>query len=550
MVFLSYRSQNLINNWLRSFYEQNKTSFIIVSSLVVAFVILSTVIILLKVKVRGKPPVRKIDKFVFNPNNYNQIKFRNDPVVYNMPIEIYDIREKTEEKVQQAILLEREQMTASKPVKTIEEWLYDERAVIEDLLEQDKDLFAYIERAIRKTIDKNHIAALEKIRQELQDEAKNRDDDEEEDHGDTAFVESIDENLTETERKRARERERKALDERAAYIESKKKGADVPLPMSRLYMTREEIIDYIDDLDSTAHPIAASIRFRKKDMLPDIIKCGPWVFALMYEKKGVLKLVLRIDDNTARLLSTMHTGIKKSQSLSGDNWYDAVIDLSYVFKSEVFDLLEKAYLFVSRKYFNYAPAQKLYITDEDEAQKDFINIEAEIAANIRTIDAYYDEAIRETIIAQERYRQLYGNVFRVKRSRLIKYFRKYLPEGAEIIEREQFFRPTSLVYKDKVFALVYQRGGWAKVIIRCSAAYAQKLEKLHPVVYRARFPKGKNWYCVLLETSFRSTNSAYRVLVNAYKFVKGKPKKIKSSPSSKIPIEHKDIKKEHTLLGA
>jgi hypothetical protein len=321
--------------------------------------------------------------------------------------------------------------------------------------------------------------------------------------------------------------------EREAFVKAKFAGAKAPVPSLRFTLSREDVLDYMDDmwqkLSNGGDLILPSVIERKKKYTPDVLRCGEWCFSLMYEKSKVIKLIVRVDEKTATEIAKKHPTFKTAAFPGGEGWYDLIVDQSFKSKQEVYDILDAAYLNVFSMYYSQEGGR--FVTDREAAQADASKIAAEVAENENTADPAYDSAIQEYAAAYEKFREKRNLPFVMTRKRMLHYVEKRSKKlaGSETVKREKRYLPASLNWKGKTYALVYEKiekadpsKTYVSLIVRVSDSYAKWLEHFHPTVCRARFPKNRNWYVVSVDGSFRNAQMVYRVLHRAKHFVESK----------------------------
>lgn len=323
--------------------------------------------------------------------------------------------------------------------------------------------------------------------------------------------------------------------ERQAFVEAKKAGAAAVVPELRFTLSREDVIDYVDDMaeNSERFPVTPKLTQKSKKHYCDTLYCGQWCFGLMYERSSVIKFTLRMDGEFAAEIDKNHTAFKVALFPKGEAWYDLVVDSSFGSKREVFDILDKCYDFVLARY--YREENQKYITDTAAAKADAETVAEEVKDNAKTQDPAFDLAIAEREEALLKFRAKNQLSFKMTRKRMLLYANsnKELTSGGGVaIEREKRYTPASLKIKGKTYAMIYEKAykkkssdgseiikTYVSLTVRISDTYADWLALRHPEVCRARFPKNRNWYIVPVDGSFPNAQMVYRVLKRAKKFV-------------------------------
>jgi predicted DNA-binding protein (MmcQ/YjbR family) len=305
---------------------------------------------------------------------------------------------------------------------------------------------------------------------------------------------------------------------RKKFVTAKKAGKAVVIPELAFTLSREDVLDYIEDtaLNKEKYPISADAKVKAKKHFPDSLLCGEWCFGLMYEKDSVIKFKLRFDKETAIKLIQEYTSFSPATFPGGEDWYDLIIDASFTSKREVFSVLDKAYDYVFKKYYSRGE-DGCFVTDTAAAKSDLSTIGTEVSERIAEPDHAYDTAVSEREEALAKIKAKYKLTFKMTRKRLLSYARRSM--GGTVHERPKKHLPASLKSGGKTYALVYEKAGEVWMIVRVSDKYAEWLSLRHREVRRARFPKNRNWYVVPIDGSFPNAQMVYRVLKRAKKFV-------------------------------
>ncbi|MCL2061888.1 MAG: hypothetical protein FWH03_04600 [Firmicutes bacterium] len=331
--------------------------------------------------------------------------------------------------------------------------------------------------------------------------------------------------------------------ERAAFITAKKTGKKAVIPALNFTLSREDVIDYIQDMavDGQRFPIIPVVLNKKKKHHADPLYCGKWCFGLLYERAHVIRLILRADEAFGKSLEEKYTAVKRTRFFKSNDWYNVIVDASFGTKKEVYDIIEKCYAYVLNRY--YQNVQGKFITDEAAAALDTQCVKEELPLLAQETDPAYETAIQEHDTALETFCSRNKPAFHMTRKRMLLFAKRRLSENGEAVERAKRFLPTSLKAGAKTYALVYEKVCWdmsdpaakgkskkaqeakknlslyVSLTVRISDAYAEWLALRHPEVRRAGFPKNRNWYIVPIRGSFRNAQMVYRVLRRAKNFV-------------------------------
>jgi predicted DNA-binding protein (MmcQ/YjbR family) len=403
--------------------------------------------------------------------------------------------------------------------KTADEWLNMEREIVCQLIDDNKDPFAYLLKELSlKGNPENRIAALKKLVKELdkvQENAKKVPENVEPEH----IIIDMEKVMEVAYQQPLYERMAVLKESASSFVNAKKKGLPIIVPALPFLFTREDVLDYMEAMKEKAnrYPVQPSVAARSKRHLPDGLKCGEWTFGMMYEKEEVIKFIARMDDAIAAKLMKDHTGIKTALFPKGTNWYDVIIDSSYVSKDEVYAILDSSYDFVLNRYYE-KEAEKSFKTDVPSAQEDENKLQVTADANVEVVDKDYTTAISEHQAALLKYKETVGSPFAINRAMLIEFVRASSPETA-IVEHDKFYMPVSLKSSHRTYAMIYERFGEIRMVVRISDDFARELLVRHPLITKAKFPNARYWYSILVDGSFEKPEQVYQIIQKAKDFV-------------------------------
>jgi predicted DNA-binding protein (MmcQ/YjbR family) len=408
---------------------------------------------------------------------------------------------------------------------TAEEWLMMEKEMVCRHIDDNTDPLAYLKKELaRKDNPENRLATLNRLVSELNTNQKKARKAEEnnvdlEVAGEVSYQQPLEERM-------------EVLKGSAfAYVEARKMGLQSDVPALAFLLTREDVLDYLDKMkeDSKRFPVEPYADLRQKRHLPDVLKCGVWTFAMVYEKDDVIKFITRMDDSFQQELTKSHTGTKVSLFPKGDNWYDVIVDGSYVSKNEVFHILDRCYDFVLNRYYKMEADSRKYVTDEETARKDSETLHDVVLDNAYVTDPVFDQAISEHKEALVKYRMDMAQTFSLSRDRILEYIRKWSPETI-IVERPKVYMPASMKYARRTYALIYERFATVRMIVRIQDGLAKELSLRHPLLTRAKFPKNRNWYSMDVDGSFEKPQQVFLILRQAQNYVFGGAQADKQHP--------------------
>ena len=119
--------------------------------------------------------------------------------------------------------------------------------------------------------------------------------------------------------------------------------------------SRREALEYIDNAADNIekYKITPLAKMRKRKYFSDSFRVGDRCFALMYVKKGVVRLSVRLGTQIANDIIHKYPTASISKFPKGGSWVDIIAnETSFKNKQQIFTLLDKAYTFVINKYYN------------------------------------------------------------------------------------------------------------------------------------------------------------------------------------------------------
>ena len=258
-------------------------------------------------------------------------------------------------------------------------------------------------------------------------------------------------------------------------------------------LTKREILDFAGGLND--YP-PSSVYERGGEGLPDSCRVGICTFLIVYERKGMVKLVLRLHKKTAAALDKQFKLFSKAVCPKGGDWY------RWILSSEVTDLdvvtaaIRMAYKYVYMSY---------YGEKAGEIDTDVVNNE-ENRINEQLLK-YRDVPDRDFIVASDAAEgdtaaySLYGK----------KEMAEYCMSLSEIYpvtvtEGSGELSPSTFKVADKTFLMAYEKDGVAKMVFRMSEEGFSLLKRKHATAEISPFPKatGYHWYVAYIDETFSS----------------------------------------------
>ena len=260
-------------------------------------------------------------------------------------------------------------------------------------------------------------------------------------------------------------------------------------------LSKKEILDYAAGLDEY---LPANIYERGGEDLPDSCRVGICTFMLVYERKGMVKLVLRLHKKTASALQKQFKLFTKAVYPKGGDWY------KWILSSEVTDLdLVTAAVRMSYKY--------VYLINYDEVTNE-ANVELANKEEVKINEAivkYGTLVDRDFIVASdatEWEEDAYGLYGKAEMSEYARSLAEYYP--VSVSENDSPLSPSTFKVNGKTFMMAYEKDGVSKMIFRASDSEFAEIKSRHPKAGVSPFPKasGYKWYAVIVDETFRSND--------------------------------------------
>ena len=308
----------------------------------------------------------------------------------------------------------------------------------------------------------------------------------------------------------AEAKQREAEELRRQRDESAAKAAMLPERRTDIaLLNKDEILGFAGDLDEH---LPASVYERGGGDLPDSCRVGICTFLLVYERKGMAKLVLRLDKQTAQALQDKFTLFTEAVYPKGGDWYKWILSPEVTDLAVVTAAIRAAYDYTYTS--NYDASGEI---DAKMANRD------ENAIN-ESIVRYKDLPDRDFIVASDAaedgavaYR-LYG------KAEMTAYAKKLAPAfPVKVTKGEGELSPNTFKVDGKTFLMAYEKDGVAKMIFRLSEEDFAALKAKHPTAEISPFPKAKgyHWYVAYIDETFTANADIEDVIKNACAYVHG-----------------------------
>ena len=317
-----------------------------------------------------------------------------------------------------------------------------------------------------------------------------------------------------TEAEQAREdaerRQREAEEMRAQRDESAARAAEIPERRTDIkLLNKQEILAFAGDLEDH---LPASVYERGGGELPDSCRVGICTFLLVYERKGMVKLVLRLDKEKAEALEGRFRLFTPAVYPKGGDWYKWILSSEVTDLGVVTEAIRAAYEYTYAS--NYDALGEI---DVEMANRD------ENAIN-DSIVRYKDLPDRDFIVASD---AMDGGTaaYRLYGKKEMTYFVRRLAHVYPIAvsESDNELSPNTCKVSGKTFLMIYEKDGVSKLIFRMSESEFASVKEKHPSAEISAFPKAKgyHWYVVYIDESFTGNEDIEAIIKSACAHVHG-----------------------------
>ncbi|GEM_PF-2682944 len=266
-------------------------------------------------------------------------------------------------------------------------------------------------------------------------------------------------------------------------------------------LTKKEILDYAAGLDEY---LPANVYERGGEDLPDSCRVGICTFMLVYERKNMVKLVLRLHKKTAAALQKQFKLFTKAVYPKGGDWY------KWILSQEVTDLnIVTAAVRLAYKY--------VYLLNYDEATQE-VNVDYANKEEVKINEAivkYQYLADRDYIVASDATEWEEGAYGLYGKKEMASYARS-LGETypVSVSESDNPLSPSTFKVRGKTFMMAYEKDGVSRMIFRASEEEFAAIREKHPKASVSPFPKasGYKWYAAVVDETFRSNEDVEEII--------------------------------------
>lgn len=271
-------------------------------------------------------------------------------------------------------------------------------------------------------------------------------------------------------------------------------------------MTREEIIEYCKTLNSY---VQTNVSLRTHANLPDVAAAGEKNYCLIHEHQGIIKLTLKNNALYFNAISVRHPNI--SQAAATSDWFEVILDYSFSDNQQVKDIIKSSYEYVRDINFKftdgtYTPVENV---EDKKAVENLVATRIDFDTN-----AHFNKILTK--------REKLKKLTLIHREAIADYAEKHIKNKENIkayVIRRDGFKLYSLKANNRSYSLLYERETVVKIWIRLDEELAEEKMKVYPTMVKAKFPRGRDWYSVILDSHFDEDTKITELLHASYDHV-------------------------------
>jgi len=274
-------------------------------------------------------------------------------------------------------------------------------------------------------------------------------------------------------------------------------------------MTRQEIIEFCKTLN---YNIETQVQLRQYDESPDNISAGDRIYCFLYETHGIIKLMVKNNSLFIDIIKAEHPHIEQVGKVS--DWYEVLLDGTFTDNQQVKDILINAYEFVIGSHFSLINGTYImkggYDTDDE--------IESIAVKAFKEPDEFVEEILEK--------KHKLSELTLLTREMIADYVEKNVKSDctAYVIRRKGFALYSLKAqhpekHQSRSYGLLYERENVVKMWLRLDPEFYRAKAKMHPTLTRARFPKGKDWYTIILDETFDEDVKISELIWAAYSYM-------------------------------
>lgn len=270
-----------------------------------------------------------------------------------------------------------------------------------------------------------------------------------------------------------------------------------------ILMNRKEILAFCETLN---YNVKTQITLRETVDLPDIIYTGDNTYCFLYEHKGIIKLTIKNSSLMMDNIKAIHPEIVQIGKVS--DWYDVILDDSFTDNDQVKELLTGAYEYVVSAHFSFVNGS--YVKNKG------------IKNNDTEVEKIVVESVKEDekIAAIVEKKQKLSTLTLTSREIIADYVEENIKgDYPSYIIRRKGFSLYSLKAQTRSYGLLYERENVVKMWLRLDLDFAKTKMQEHSTITRAKFPKGKDWYTIIIDDSFDEDFKISELIWTSYYYV-------------------------------
>ncbi len=276
---------------------------------------------------------------------------------------------------------------------------------------------------------------------------------------------------------------------------------------------RRFVLTTIANLPDVSKEVKISVQERSTQHLYDRISIGGYTFAVAFVNQRVVKIFLRLHEDTARRLSEKVSDLLKKAPSFGEDWYQWTLGESDNADSLITKIISLSYKYV---------VQCEFIKNEDGVLvANGVNYERIIDAECERYIPFNDEEYCK--IANEINAKYPLGYFGISEacSFTNSLKKEDTPEGEMPAALDYLANRLCLLKSgDNIFAMVFEKYGVTKLILRLSEERFRSLCKNHPRVSESAFPEARDWYwySVIIDNTFEK-EEIENLIKESYEYV-------------------------------
>ena len=278
----------------------------------------------------------------------------------------------------------------------------------------------------------------------------------------------------------------------------REEGALIPRKSNIEALTREEVLAFAAGLEGE---VPVSIYERGSEDLPVSCRAGICTFMLVYERNGVVKIVLRLHKKTASDLKKKYKLFAKAAFPKGGDWYKWILTSEIKTLADVEIAIRMSYKYVYR--LNY---------DAESGEVDAAYVNGEEAKINEEVLRYKDLPDRDFIVASGGSGAAFSLYGKKEMAAFVMSLAAEYP--VTVSETESDTAPSTCKVVDKSFLLAYEKDGVAKMIFRVSEEEFDAIKRKHPRAEVSAFPSSTlyKWYVTVIDETFHTNEDIEEII--------------------------------------